>query len=98
VVFDVARAAEDSQPRAAIEIYEQHVERLLDMQNRGNYRAACDYLLKIRTLYERLDDLEGWTSYFDDLRRRTNRLRSFKEEMANAGLFYNPARRSNYYD
>jgi hypothetical protein len=86
VVFDVARVAEDSRPHAAIEIYEQHVERLLDMQNRSNYRAACEYLMKIRALYEKLDDSEGWINYVTDLRKRTNRLRSFKEELANAGL------------
>ncbi len=86
VVFDVARAAEDSRPNAAIELYQQHVEALLVRQDRWGYRTACEYLLKIRTLYEKLEDAEGWINYLTDLRKRTNRLRSFKEEMAHARL------------
>ncbi len=86
VVFNVARAAEDSRPNAAIELYQQHVEALLVRQDRLGYRTACEYLLKIRTLYEKLEDSEGWINYLTDLRKRTNRLRSFKEEMANASL------------
>ena len=86
VVFDVARVAEDSRPHAAIELYQQYVEALLVRQNRWGYRTACEYLLKIRTLYEKLEDSEGWINYLTDLRKRTNRLRSFKEEMANASL------------
>jgi uncharacterized Zn finger protein len=86
VVFDVARVAEDSRPHAAIELYQQHVEALLVRQDRWGYRTACEYLLKIRTLYEKLEDAEGWINYLTDLRKRTNRLRSFKEELANASL------------
>jgi len=86
VVFDVARAAEDSRPHAATELYQQHVEALLVRQDRWGYRTACEYLLKIRTLYEKLEDSEGWINYLTDLRKRTNRLRSFKEEMAHASL------------
>jgi uncharacterized Zn finger protein len=67
-------------------IYQQHVEALLIRQNRWGYRTACEYLLKIRTLCEKLEDSEGWINYLTDLRKRTNRLRSFKEEMANASL------------
>jgi uncharacterized Zn finger protein len=59
VVFDVARVAEDSRPHAAIELYQQHVEALLVGQDRWGYRTACEYLLKIRTLYEKLEDSEG---------------------------------------
>lgn len=76
VVFDVARAAEDSRPHAAIELYQQHVEALLVRQGRLGYRTACEYLLKIRTLYEKLEDSEGWINYLTDLRKRTNRLRA----------------------
>lgn len=86
VVFDVARVAEDSRPHAAIELYQQHVEALLVRQDRWGYRTACEYLLKIRTLHEKLEDSEGWINYLTDLRKRTNRLRSFKEELANASL------------
>ncbi len=85
VVFDVAKAAEDSRPHAAIELYHQHdVEALLVRQGHWGYRTACEYLVKRRVLFEKLDHSAGWINYLTDLRKRTNRLRAFKEEMANA--------------
>ncbi len=56
IVFEVARAAEDLQPHGAIEIYQQHIETLLVKKNRWGYSNACKYFLKIRPLYEKLED------------------------------------------
>ncbi len=58
--FLVAKAAEDSRPHAAIELYHQHdVEALLVRQDHWGYRTACEYLVKRRVLYEKLDDSAG---------------------------------------
>ncbi|HWS85239.1 MAG TPA: SWIM zinc finger family protein [Ktedonobacteraceae bacterium] len=86
IVFEVARAAEDLQPRGAIEIYQPYVETLLAKRNNRSYSDACEYLLKIRSLYEKIEDSDGWINYLTDLRKRTNRLRSFKDELTKAGL------------
>lgn len=47
VVFDVAKAAEDSRPHEAIELYHQHdVAALLVRQDHWGYRTACEYLVR----------------------------------------------------
>ena len=41
VAFEVARAAEEIRPHAAIEIYRQFAERLIAMRDRKRYELAC---------------------------------------------------------
>jgi len=84
--LEVAQAAEESRPRAAIEIYQKQAERLIDMRSRGAYQQACGYLAKVRTLYQKLGEHDAWTSYITALRDRTRTLRALKEELAAAGL------------
>src|SRR5713226_600007 len=36
--------------------YQQHIERLIARRGRANYQVACSYLVKIRSLYEKLDE------------------------------------------
>ncbi len=85
VAFEVARAAEETRPHAAIELYRQFAERLIAMRDRKNYQLACTYLVKVRALYEKLGEGEAWTSYVTALREQ-NRNLALKEELANAGL------------
>ena len=86
VAFEVARAAPETRPRAAIELYRQFAERLIAMRDRKRYELACTYLVKVRALYERLGEAEAWTSYMTALREQNRNLRALKEELANAGL------------
>jgi catechol 2,3-dioxygenase-like lactoylglutathione lyase family enzyme len=86
VAFEVAKAAEETRPRAAIELYRQFAERLIAMRDRKRYELACTYLVKVRALYEKLGEDEAWTSYVAALRQQTRNLRALKEELANAGL------------
>jgi uncharacterized Zn finger protein len=86
VAFEVARAAEETRPHAAIELYRQFAERLIAMRDRKHYQLACTYLVKMRTLYEKLGEGEAWTSYVTALREQNRNLRALKEELANAGL------------
>jgi uncharacterized Zn finger protein/catechol 2,3-dioxygenase-like lactoylglutathione lyase family enzyme len=86
VAFEVARAAEETRPHAAIELYRQFAERLIAMRDRKNYQLACTYLVKVRALYEKLGEGEAWTSYVTTLREQNRNLRALKEELANAGL------------
>ena len=73
-------------PRASIDLYQQHVERLIAGRGRANYQIACRYLVKIRSLYEKLDETEQWTTYIAWLRKRHSRLSTLKEELATASL------------
>ncbi len=52
VALKAAERMEEAYPRASIELYQQHVERLIAGRGRANYQAACSYLVKIRSLYE----------------------------------------------
>jgi catechol 2,3-dioxygenase-like lactoylglutathione lyase family enzyme len=86
IALEVARAAEETQPREAIELYQQYAERLIALRERKNYQAACTYLVKVRALYEKLGEGEAWTTYITVLREQNRNLRALKEELANAGL------------
>jgi uncharacterized Zn finger protein len=82
----VARAAEETRPRAALEIYRQAAERRIEERGRGNYQEACTLLKKARALYHRLEENQTWSAYIAALRERNRSLRALKEEMAAAGL------------
>ncbi len=86
IELTVAKAAEETRPRAAIEIYQKQAEKLIALRERKHYREASKYLAKVRTLYEKLGENEEWTSYITALRERHRTLRALKEEMAAAGL------------
>src|SRR6266487_3258903 len=86
LALEVARAAEETRPREAIEIYRLFAERLIAMRGRQNYQQACKYLANMRALYEKLGEHEGWMSYMATLREQNRNLRALKEELTNAGL------------
>ncbi len=79
IALQVAKAAEETRPREAIELYRQRAERLIAQQ-------ACTFLAKMRVLYEKLGEEDAWTSYVTALREQNRNLRALKEELANAGL------------
>jgi uncharacterized Zn finger protein len=62
------------------------VEQLIAGRGRGNYQAACSYLTKIRAFYERLGEVEKWTDYISQFRKRHSRLHTLKAELTAAGL------------
>ena len=86
VALKAAERTEEAYPRASIDLYQQHVERLIAGRGRSNYQVACSYLAKIRSLYEKLDETEQWTNYIAWLRKRHSRLHTLKEELAAAAL------------
>jgi uncharacterized Zn finger protein len=86
MTLEVAKAAEKSRPRAALEIYRKQAESLIEQRNRGSYESACKYLKKVRGLYERLNEKGAWTAYVDRLRERHQALRALLDEMRKAKL------------
>jgi len=86
VAVDVARAAEETHPQAAIEIYQRYVKRLIDLRGRENYHIACQYLLSVRRLYQKLGKDDVWTKYIMELREQNRNLPALKDEMAKAKL------------
>ncbi len=83
---EVAKAAEETRPQAAINIYQQEAEKLINARGRENYQTACSYLTRVRTLYEKLNASDQWTSYITGLRDRNRGLRALKEELTSARL------------
>jgi uncharacterized Zn finger protein len=86
IALKAAERTEEAYPHASIDLYEQHVEHLIAERGRGNYQVACRYLVKIRSLYEKLDEPEQWTNYIASLRKLHSRLSTLKEELTVAGL------------
>jgi uncharacterized Zn finger protein len=86
VALKTAERAEEAYPHASIDLYQQYAEQLITRHGRANYQVACRYIAKIRSLCEKLDETEQWTSYIAWIRKRHSRLSTLKEEMAAAGL------------
>jgi len=84
--LNVARAAEETRPHEAIELYQQRAERLIAMRERKYYQEACPFLAKMRVLYQKLGENEAWASYVATLREQNRNLRALKDELAKAGL------------
>lgn len=84
--LEVAKAAEKTRPRAALEIYRKEAESLIAQRNRGSYESACKYLKKVRTLYERVNEREAWDAYVTRLRTQHQALRALLDEMRKAKL------------
>ena len=82
----VAQAASETHPQAALDIYRQQAESLIEARGRDNYQQACAYLAKVRDLYRQLSRESVWTGFIAELRERHRRLPALKEELSNAGL------------
>ena len=82
----VAQSASETHPHAAVDIYRQQAESLIEARGRDNYHRACTYLAKARDLCQQLSREPAWTDYIAELRERHRRLPALKEELSNAGL------------
>jgi hypothetical protein len=84
--IQVARAAEKERPRAAVDLYVQQAEQLIEARGRNNYAEAVAYLVRVRDLYHRLGEPETWETLIAGLRARNRHLPAFKDELNKAGL------------
>lgn len=82
----VAQAASETHPQAALDIYRQQAESLIEARGRDNYRQACAYLARVRDLYRQMSRESVWTGFIAGLRERHRRLSALKEELSKAGL------------
>ena len=82
----VAQSAAETHPHAAVDIYRQQVESLIEARGRDNYQRACTYLTKVRDIYRQLAEEPAWTDFIAQLRERHRRLPALKEELSNSGL------------
>jgi hypothetical protein len=84
--LEVARAAEKTRPRAALEIYRQAAESHIAGRSRGSYQSACQLLKKVRDLHKQVGDEASWTKYVHRLREQHRSLRALIDEMNKAKL------------
>src|SRR5207248_9320056 len=82
VGIDVAKAAEDSHPYEAMEIYRRYAQTSIEWRGRENYARACQYLIDVRTLYKKVGHNELWTSYTTGLCERHRKLTALRDEVA----------------
>ena len=82
----VAQAASETHPHAAIDIYLQQAERLIEARGRENYRRACDHLARVRDIHRQLGEEPAWTDLIARLRERHRRLPALREELSSSGL------------
>jgi uncharacterized Zn finger protein len=82
----VARAAEKTRPRAALDLYRPLAEGLISERKRESYRQACEYLKRMRSLYQALGEQAAWDQYIAALRERHRTLRALQDEMNKARL------------
>jgi hypothetical protein len=86
LLLEVARAAEETRPQSAINLYRQIVEQLIGDRKRDSYASAASYLQTMRPLYQRLNQLADWHKLVDDIRQQNPRLRALHDELDKAGL------------
>ncbi len=84
--LQVAKAAEETRPRDALRIYLQAAEQIVKARNRSAYANACQYLVRVRALYQKLGEDTVWEQYVRKLTEETKAMRAFKEELAKARL------------
>jgi uncharacterized Zn finger protein len=84
--LEVARAVQETRPRAAMELYRKEAEERIENRGRDNYREACRLLTHVRALYDRLGEAEEWRRYLTALRDKNRTLRALQEELTTAKL------------
>ncbi|CAN5758358.1 hypothetical protein BH23CHL2_BH23CHL2_06700 [soil metagenome] len=84
--LQVAIGATEERPEAAIEIYLQLADELIDARGRDNYRDAAKMLDRVRDMFDRLGRFEEWEVHIARLRSEHRRLPALQDELNRADL------------
>lgn len=82
----VAQAAEATRPKAAIEIYLEAADMLIQQRGRGNYAEAARYLARVRALLQKAGESADWAALITQIRDNYRRLPALQDELKQAGL------------
>lgn len=82
----VAEAAEKDYPEAALAIWQEQVQEILDRRQRSSYGWAAERVKRMKRLFQRLGREADWSSYVEQLRSKYVALRAWQEEMRRARL------------
>ncbi|MDB5300750.1 MAG: hypothetical protein JWO87_2413 [Phycisphaerales bacterium] len=86
VTMEVAAAAENVRPGAALKIYRKAAEDFIAYRTRGGYQEACKHLKKVQKMYAKMGEADGWEQYINKVRQKNHSLRALMEELAAAQL------------
>ncbi|MGC9358404.1 MAG: VOC family protein, partial [Anaerolineae bacterium] len=67
-------------------LYMQAIQNLIAVRGRGNYAQAAQYLLRVREIYQRTDEMETWHRVIRNLRTEHSNLPAMQDEFNKAGL------------
>lgn len=82
----VAKAAEETRPERAIQLYLDRIKRLIERRGRDNYSEAVNHLKVIQDIYKRLGRQKDWQSLIASLRQENRNLPAFQDELKKANL------------
>ena len=82
----VAKAAEATRPEAAIQIYRDAANSVIQQRNRGSYAEAAEYLTRVRDLLGKSGQTDRWAALIAQVRDENRRLRALRAELDHAGL------------
>ncbi|MEK7809545.1 MAG: SWIM zinc finger family protein [Chloroflexota bacterium] len=82
----VAKASEKDYPERAIEIYTKEAQALINQQGRENYKAAANYLKRIRDLFSDLNQKGEWEKFISNLREQHRSKPALQDELKKAKL------------
>jgi uncharacterized Zn finger protein len=82
----VAKAAEATRPEAAIQLYLDAANSVIQLRNRGSYAEAAEYLTRVRDLLRKSGQIDRWAALIAQIRDDNRRLRALRDELNQAGL------------
>ncbi len=86
LALQLARAAEESPPGHAVQLYVEEAETEIAHRSRDNYATAATYLARTKSLYARMGTPEKWAETVQRIRAAHKNLPAMKDEFNRAGL------------
>ncbi len=84
--LQIGEAAAPTRPREALRIFLRIALHAIDRQGRVQYQHAAQLLIRVRDLYQRLEEPEAWTRERDRILQSNGRRRALIDELIQAGL------------
>ena len=82
----VAMAAKESRWEYAVGHYKKCASDFIERKNTSAYRAACEYLVRDRRLYEAHGQADAWEAYIGELRASRPTMKALMRELDALGL------------
>ncbi len=84
--LQAARAAEETRPDEAVEIYFEAACDLIERRGRGNYAQAAEHLGRIQHVQRARNHAAAWADLIEAVREENSNLPALQDELDKAGL------------